>query len=155
MSAQRTETLFRLEVSVTAQISAPPAAVWARLTAADDYPRWNPTVTRIRGPIRLGQRLQIEVPSAPGRSFRPTVVAIDAPRSMVWRDGFAPIFQGTRTFTLTEADGGATTFTMREVFVGLMLPLIKGSLPDLCAVFDAYAAALAGSFADEGEAAER
>jgi uncharacterized protein YndB with AHSA1/START domain len=155
MSAQRTDGLFRLEVSVTAQLPAPPATVWARLTEAEGYPRWNPTVTRIQGPITLGQRLEIEVPTAPGRTFRPTVVEMDAPRSMVWQDGFAPMFQGTRSFTLTEAEGGATTFTMREVFVGLMLPLIQGSLPDLCGVFDAYAAALAASFADEGEAAER
>ena len=154
MSAQRTEALFRLEVSVTAQIPAPPAAVWARLTAAEGYPLWNPTVRRIQGPIRLGQRLEIEVPSAPGRTFRPTVVAVDAPHQMVWRDGFAPMFQGTRTFTLTASDDGTTTFTMHEAFVGLMLPVIKGSLPDLCAVFDAYAAALAASFASPGATAD-
>ena len=153
MSAQRTDGLFRLEVSVTAQIPAPPAAVWARLTKAEGYPRWNPTVSRLQGPITLGQRLEIEVPSAPGRIFRPTVVAMDAPRSMVWRDGFAPMFQGTRTFTLTDHEGGTTTVTMHEVFAGLMLPMIKGALPDLCAVFDAYAAALAASFTDPGGAA--
>lgn len=62
----------------------------------------------------------------------------------MWRDGFYPMFQGTRTFTLTPR-GASTDFAMVEVFRGLMLPMIKGSLPDFGPVFDRYAADLAAA----------
>jgi len=39
-------------------------------------------------------------------------------------------------------DDGSTEFRMEEVFSGLMLPLIKGSLPDFAPSFEAYAADL-------------
>lgn len=34
-------------------------------------------------------------------------------------------------------------FTMREVVTGVMLPMIKGSLPDFAAIFERYAEDLA------------
>jgi hypothetical protein len=60
---------------------------------------------------------------------------------MVWRDGFFPMFEGARTFTLTP-EGSGTRFEMVEHFRGAMLPMIKGSLPDFAPVFDRYAADL-------------
>jgi hypothetical protein len=142
VSATRTATTFSRAYKVTETIRATPEAVWARLTDAKNFPAWNSTVTSIEGEITLGTKLTIRVPAAPGRAFTPSVVAFDAPRQMVWRDGFAPMFQGTRTFTLRPAGDGATDFEMEEVFRGLMLPMIKGSLPDFAPIFDRYAADL-------------
>ena len=67
---------------------------------------------------------------------------------MVWRDGAAPMFTGVRTFTLAPAADGATTFAMAEVYSGLMLPMISGSLPDFRQTFEQY-------FADLKNEAER
>lgn len=142
-NATRTESTFRLEYRVRATIPAAPAAVWARLTDARAFPSWNSTVTRLDGEIAAGQRLTLQVAAAPGRTFRPTVVAIEDGRRMVWRDGFAPMFRGTRTFTVTPNPDGTTEFEMREVLGGLMLPLIKRSLPDFRPAFDQYATDLA------------
>jgi hypothetical protein len=58
---------------------------------------------------------------------------------MVWSDGMAPMFKGVRTFTLTPSGDGSTVFSMKEEFSGLMLPMIKNSLPDFAPVFEAYA----------------
>jgi len=58
---------------------------------------------------------------------------------MVWKDGFAPMFSGVRTFSLTPKSDGTTDFSMIEVFKGIMLPLIKGSLPDFKPNFEQYA----------------
>jgi uncharacterized protein YndB with AHSA1/START domain len=137
----RNESLFELTYSVSIAIAAPPSVVWARLTDAAAFPTWNSTVESIQGEIALGKKLSIRVPIAPGRAFTPTVVEFVPPSRMVWRDGFAPMFQGTRTFTVTARDGGAE-FAMVETFRGLMLPMIKGSLPDFRPVFDRYAADL-------------
>ncbi len=133
---QRDEAAFRLSYSVSAEIAAPVARVWALLTDADDFPRWNHTVTELRGPIALGQRLAIKVPISP-RTFTPKVTTLEPERRMVWSDGAAPFFKGTRTFTLAPR-GDATSFSMVEVFQGVMLPLIKRSLPDFRPVFAQY-----------------
>lgn len=140
--ADKTETTFLLRYEVQTSIRAAPSAIWARLTDAAGFPRWNSTVESIEGPIALGNKLKIRVPIAPGRVFSPKVVELVGDQKMVWRDGFAPMFQGTRTFTLDAGEGGATTFRMVEEFRGIMLPMIKGSLPDFGPVFDTYAADL-------------
>lgn len=140
--AERTGSTFALRYRVSAAIGAAPAAVWARLVDAAGFPSWNSTVERIDGEIALGRKLAIRVPAAPGRVFTPRVVELVPGRRMVWRDGFAPMFQGTRTFTLTPAERGSSVFAMEEEFRGLMLPLIRGSLPDFGPIFDRYAADL-------------
>lgn len=145
MTAVSKRTLFRLTVRVTRDLPAPPARVWALLTDASAHVAWNSTITRLDGAIALGQRLALEVPAAPGRVFRPTVVAFEPPHRMVWQDGVAPVFRGTRTFTLDPLPDGHTRFTMEEVFTGAMLPLIAPSLPDFAPVFDRYADDLAGA----------
>jgi hypothetical protein len=67
------------------------------------------------------------------------VSAFDAGRSMVWSDGMAPMFKGVRTFTLEPHEDGTTIFSMTERFSGLMLPVIRGSLPDFGPIFETYA----------------
>jgi uncharacterized protein YndB with AHSA1/START domain len=128
-----------MECSIQCAIAAPPKRVWSLLTDAPGFPGWNSTVTRIGGTIALGAKLEIEVPAAPGRVFKPKVSELDANRSMTWSDGMAPMFKGVRTFTLAERADGGTDFTMTETFAGVMLPMIKGSLPDFGPVFEAYA----------------
>ena len=49
------------------------------------------------------------------------------------------MFKGERTFTLTPQTDGTTDFEMVEILSGVMLPMIKGSLPDFAPVFDRYA----------------
>ncbi|HMV70390.1 MAG TPA: SRPBCC domain-containing protein [Myxococcota bacterium] len=139
--AERSASWFQLRYAVRVHLRATPAAVWARLTDAAGFPRWNSTVESIEGDIAPGSRLQIRVPAAPGRTFTPTVVAWEAERHMTWSDGFYPMFRGVRTFALTPGDGG-TTFDMVETFQGLFVPLVARSLPDFGPIFDRYAADL-------------
>ena len=137
---EKTETLFHLAYAVNTEIQAPVAKVWALLTDAGGFARWNSTVTAIGGTIALGEKLAITVPVAPGRTFSPKVTAFDPGAArMVWSDGMAPMFKGVRTFTITPIAGGGCRFEMVETFDGVMLPMIKGSLPDLRPVFDTYA----------------
>jgi hypothetical protein len=128
-----------MRCSVETTIGADPDVIWRLLTDAAGFSSWNSTVTRIEGEIAEGQRLKLEVPSAPGRVFRPKVAHLESARSMVWQDGMAPMFRGVRTFTLVPNGDGTTRFAMAEEFSGLMLPLIKGSLPDFGPVFERYA----------------
>lgn len=140
--ATKTATTLRMDCAVSITIHAAPEKIWALLTNAAGFPRWNSTVTSIAGTIAQGERLEVKVPAAPGRTFKPKVTELEAGRRMVWSDGMAPMFKGVRTFELVPQADGSTRFTMEESFSGIMLPLIKGSLPDFAPSFEAYAADL-------------
>jgi uncharacterized protein YndB with AHSA1/START domain len=94
--ATKTTTAFRMECAVAIHIQAKPETVWALLTRAADFPRWNSTVKSIEGEIAQGQRLAIRVEVAPKRVFKPRVTEFVAPARMVWSDGAAPMFKGVR-----------------------------------------------------------
>lgn len=101
-------------------------------------PRWNSTVSGIDGEIREGARLRLHVPGT-DRTFTPTVSGVVAPERMTWTGGLAPVFKGVRTFALTPCSDGSTDFIMKERFSGLLLPLVKRSLPDFRPVFERFA----------------
>lgn len=136
--SQKRASTFRSECRVSINIHATPQVIWALLTDAADFPRWNSTVTSIKGLIEQGQKLEIRVPISE-RTFSPKVTELVVDTRMVWSDGMAPMFKGERTFTLAPRSDGTTDFEMVEVFSGVMLPMIKGSLPDFGPVFDRYA----------------
>jgi hypothetical protein len=139
--ATTTASTFRMECAVRCNIAASPARIWALLTTASDFPRWNSTVTAIDGDIAKGNKLSLRVPVS-DRTFTPKVTELQPEARMVWSDGVAPMFKGERTFTLLAREDGTTDFTMVEVFAGVMLPMIKKSLPDFGPVFETYAADL-------------
>ena len=131
---------FSLTCRVEVTIKATTPMIWSILTDAPGFSRWNSTVSCIEGEIREGGRLRIQVPGT-DRTFAPTVSGVVPNERMTWTGGFAPIFKGVRTFTL-KARGDSTDFAMEERFSSLMLPLIKGSLPDFGPVFERYASDL-------------
>ncbi len=141
VATKKTST-FEMECGVGVHIRATPKTIWALLTNAADFPRWNSTVTRLEGDIQLGKKLALRVPIAPDRVFKPKVTELVPERRMVWSDGAAPMFKGVRVFTLAPRADGTTDFSMVETFRGVMLPLIKGSLPDFGPPFEQYAADL-------------
>lgn len=141
-TATKTEKTFSMDCAIRTTIAASPERIWALLTDAAALPRWNSTVSSVEGEIAEGERLKLRVPSAPGRTFTPKVSQVAPGRSMVWSEGMAPMFKGVRTFTLTPNPDGTTVFEMKEEFRGMMLPMIKGSLPDFAPIFEVYAADL-------------
>src|SRR5919106_2842468 len=103
--ATTTRTTFRLESAVTTSINAPAANVWSLLTDLKAQTDWNSTLTSIEGTVALGERIAMKVPEAPGRTFNVKVVAYDEAKSMVWREGFWPMFVGKRTYRLSPGPG--------------------------------------------------
>jgi len=131
---------FSLTCKVEIAIQAAPDRIWALLTDAVGYPRWNSTVATMEGRIAEGQRLKLTAPGM-DRVFTPKVSGVVTSQHMVWSDGFAPMFKGVRSFAL-KPTGSATAFAMEERFSGLMLPLIAGALPDFGPIFGRFAADL-------------
>ena len=140
--AVKTKSTFRMECSVSNNIKANAEKIWELLTAADNYTKWNSTLNSLEGNIALGGTVKMKVPQAPGRIFKVKVTEFTPNKTMLWQDGFAPMFMGKRYFTLSPNTDGTIRFTMSEVFSGLMLPMIAGKLPDFKPIFERYAADL-------------
>ncbi|MFM9903319.1 MAG: SRPBCC family protein [Pyrinomonadaceae bacterium] len=131
-----------MECKISNVINASAEKIWGLLTDADNYTKWNSTLESLKGDISLGGTVKMKVPEAPGRTFKVRVAEFTPNKSMLWQDGFAPMFQGKRYFNLTENSDGTTDFEMSEIFSGLMLPMIAGKLPDFGPIFERYAADL-------------
>jgi hypothetical protein len=126
----------------TTVIRAPRTRIWSLLTDAEAYPSWNTTVDKVEGRIEVGQKIKVFAKLQPGRAFPVKVEQIVPNERMVWASRMPlGLFEGERTFTLEETADGVR-FAMREVFRGLMFPLIGKSIPDLQPAFDEFAAAL-------------
>jgi hypothetical protein len=141
--AVKTRSTFRMQCGVSTEIKAAPEKIWALLTRADDMVRWNSTLTSVEGQVEPGGTVKMQVPEAPGRTFTVKVTRFVPNQEMVWRDGNPVMFLGVRTYSLTpNPERTATRFEMKEIFSGVMLPMIAGRLPDFGPIFERYAADL-------------
>ena len=129
---------FSLACRVNVNVRASAARIWALLTDAQAYPRWNSTVARIEGEIREGATLRVHAPGT-DRTFTPRVSNMVDCERMTWTGGFMPVFKGVRTFELRSNGDNSIEFIMAERFSGLMLLLVKHSLPDFGPIFAQYA----------------
>jgi hypothetical protein len=130
--------VFSMSCGVELNIRARASTIWSLLTNANDFPRWNSTVTSVEGQIREGEQLRLHVPGS-NRVFTPRVSGVVPNQRMTWTGGFSPVFKGVRTFELQARNDGSTDFVMEERFSGLMLPLVRASMPDFGPVFEQYA----------------
>jgi len=131
------------EFQATTTIKAAPETIWAILTDAPGYPEWDPSVDRIEGQIAPGQKITAYTKLSPGRAFPVTVSEFVPSQKMTWSSGMPlGLFKGVRTFTLAPQGDGSVKFTVREVFSGLLLPLIGRSIPDMTSPFEQFAAGL-------------
>ena len=136
-AATQTRKPFSVACRAQVNVRAPAERIWALLTDAKGFSRWNSTVASIEGEIRDGARLRMRVPGTK-RVFKPRVSGVVPRQCMTWTGGFSPVFKGVRTFELQPRDDGSTDFVLAERFTGLMIPLVKRSLPDFRPIFTRY-----------------
>ena len=132
-----TKKTFSRETSVSTTIFADPAIVWALLTHASDFPRWNSTVTSIQGEIREGATIELKSTLDAKRTFKLKVKEFVPERRLVWGDAM-----GSRVYTLDKGSGGSTLFTMTEKIGGPLFPLFAGVIPSFDEPFERFAADL-------------
>jgi uncharacterized protein YndB with AHSA1/START domain len=131
------KTRFSRETEVGIKIEASPAIIWALLTNAADYPRWNTTVLSLEGSIKMGETIKLKSTLDAKRTFKLKVKEIVPNKRMVWAGG-----QGSRVYTLTENSDGSTTFCMNEKIGGLMFPLYAKYIPSFDDSFATFASNL-------------
>jgi uncharacterized protein YndB with AHSA1/START domain len=135
--ATTTKTTFSRETSVSTTINADPSIVWALLTNAADIPRWNSTVTSIKGPIREGETIELKSTLDEKRTFKLKVKESVPEKRLVWGDA-----QGNRVYTIDKGAGNSVLFTMTEKIGGPLFPLFAGFIPSFDESFERYAADL-------------
>lgn len=144
--AKTVRTTFYRETSISIEIKASPAIVWALLTKAADYSRWNSTVTSLEGKIALGETIKLKSILDAKRTFKLKVKEFDPEKRLVWGDG-----QGNRTYTISQnarpndeagQGNGPVTFSMTEKIGGLMFPLYAKMIPPFEQSFEQFASDL-------------
>lgn len=111
-------------------IAAPPSRVWSVLTDFDAYPTWNRVIPRMRGDLREGAtvRLEIRIEKTPPLRFVAKLVRCVPERELAWRGG-APIVPrlawGEHYFRL-DPEGDGTLLTHGERFGGLLALIMSG-----------------------------
>lgn len=135
--ATTVKTTFHRETSVSIEIKSDPTIVWALLTNASDYPRWNSTVTSIEGNIALGEKIKLKSILDAKRTFKLKVKEFEPEKKLVWGDG-----QGNRIYTLTKNENGTLTFSMTEKIGGLMFPMYAKMIPSFDQSFEQFASDL-------------
>jgi hypothetical protein len=136
--ATSSATTFEMQTSVTTTIKAPADKIMGLLTDPTNFTKWNSTVISLQGNIAQSETIKLVSKLDPKRTFKLKITK-QMPTTLSWEDGVFPFFTGVRTFNLTPKQDGSTEFSMIEVFKGIMLPLIKGSLPDFKQNFEQFA----------------
>lgn len=135
--ASTVKKTFSRETSVQNTIKADAAIIWALLTNAADYPRWNSTVIAIEGRIAKGEKIKLKSVLDAKRTFKLKVKEMEAEKRMVWGDG-----KGNRVYTLTKNADNSVTFSMSEKIGGLMFPMYAKYIPPFDKTFEQFAADL-------------
>ena len=125
---------FSRETSVSIDINADVAIIWALLTNASDYPRWNSTIISIDGDIRNGQKIKLQSTLDPKRTFKLKVKALQPEKRMVWGDG-----KGEGVFSLSNDKKGFVHFSMKEKIGGILFPMYAKYIPPFDQSFEQFA----------------
>ena len=114
------------------EIEAPAERVWQVLTDFAAYPEWNPFIRRVNGRPEVDEQLVVRMrPSGTkGMTFRPTVLKAEPNRQLRWLGHLLVpgLFDGEHIFEIEELDEDRVLFTQREIFRGLLVPLLARSL---------------------------
>jgi hypothetical protein len=123
---------MRKQLRAEIEIEASPQRVWQILTDFDAYPGWNPFMTRASGSARPGERLTVRLQPEGRRAmtFRPTVLEATPGRRLRWlgRLLLPGLFDGEHSFTIEPLAPDRVRLVQQEVFRGLLVRFMAGSL---------------------------
>ena len=124
-------------------INAPAEKVWAVLSEAKNFPKFDTTCIRIEGNIAEGKKIKIFSKLSPKHPFTITVTRMTKPRQMVWESGMPfDLFKGVRTFHILAKDDATSEFYLEENFSGPLLFLMRRVIPDMSHAFETCAQGL-------------
>jgi hypothetical protein len=128
---------FSRETSISIEINSNSSIIWALLTNASDYPRWNSTVISIEGDIIAGGIINLKSTLDPKRTFKLRVKEFQPENKLTWGDAM-----GNRVYTITKTSTGSALFSMTEKIGGPLFPLFARMIPSFDKSFEQFAADL-------------
>lgn len=132
--AATTKKTFSRETAVSIDIQADKSIIWALLTNANDFPRWNSTVISIEGTIAKDETIKLKAKLDPKREFKLKVKEFNADNRLAWGDAM-----GNRIYTLKSIGNNLTNFAMVEKIGGPLFPLFAKMIPPFDEAFEQYA----------------
>ena len=121
-----------MELNSEIEINASPEIVWKLLTDTSRFPEWNPFLRRLSGELKVGQKLVVfmQPSGANGMEFKPVVMKVEPNRELRWLGHLIlpGLFDGEHIFQIEALDDKRVRFHQREIFSGILVPLLKKSL---------------------------
>lgn len=113
-------------VDTEIEVSASWDRMWELLTDFAAYPSWNPSITRLQGPLRPGAVLQLgtKLPGGLKLSLRPTLGWVDRGRGLGWSARLLAswFFAAEHYYVMEELAAGRIRLSQREEFHGCFAP---------------------------------
>jgi hypothetical protein len=121
-----------MELNSEIEINASSETVWKLLTDTSRFPEWNPFIRRLSGEFKVGQKLVVfmQPSGANGMEFKPVVMKVEPNRELRWLGHLIlpGLFDGEHIFQIEALDDKRVRFHQREIFSGILVPLLKKSL---------------------------
>jgi hypothetical protein len=120
------------EIYSQIEIGATPNRIWQILLDFESYPKWNPYIRFANGTPAVGKRIEIVTHPKGSRKliFHPLILKLEANNELRWRGSSLPgfLFSGEHIFLLRSKSHEITSFVQREIFTGLLVPFLQGTL---------------------------
>jgi hypothetical protein len=114
-------------ISTSIIINADIKTVWNIFTDFENYPAWNPLISKIEGPVELNKKFTAQID---GTKFKPMVNVFEPQKELTWTGQLlmTGIFDGTHSFLFKDNLDGTTTLVQEEQFRGILVRLLKKKL---------------------------
>jgi hypothetical protein len=120
------------ELHTAIDIQATAQQVWKTLTDFEAFPEWNPFIRRAEGEIEVGAQLEVHLqpPGGSGMTFRPKLLKVEPNQELRWLGHLwiPGLFDGEHIFHIEPINEGQVRFVQRELFNGILVPFLAGSL---------------------------
>ncbi|MDA4129365.1 MAG: SRPBCC domain-containing protein [Thaumarchaeota archaeon] len=120
---------FSKEIYSEIIIRAPAEKVWQILTHFEAYSEWNTYIRSASGQASVGEKLEINTQPQGSRRlvFHPKLLKVEPNKELRWRGSSLPrfLFSGEHFFLIQDFDHYQVKFVQKEIFTGLLTPLLK------------------------------
>lgn len=127
-------------------IQAPSEKVWQVFTTFENHSGWNPFIQTISGGKKAGKRLKVTINRSKDKTmtFYPEVLKYEPNREFRWKGklGMSGIFDGEHYFILEEKEANRTKFIHGEIFSGILVFMMEGTINKLRRSFEMMNAAI-------------
>lgn len=115
------------EIKSEIDIQASAEKIWQVLTDLENYQEWNPFLHHAAGKVEMDGNVNVTfVFGSRDMTLHCTVVKLEPYHELRWRYhvGFPFLYQGEHIFIMEPAGDGRVHFIDKEVFKGLLVPLL-------------------------------